>query len=156
IDAMLWFVNEILPVIRDRLRVRLTILGSNPPDEVRRLAGPDVTVTGYVPEVGEYFRQARVFVAPLRYGAGVKGKVGQAMTFGLPVVTTTIGAEGMGIVDDVHALIRDEPVGFAAAVISLMTSPEQWERISSSSRLLVEDFSPQRMLDRLQKMLARL
>jgi O-antigen biosynthesis protein len=152
-DAMLWFAQEILPIIQRNKQVRLTILGSDPSREVRRLAGPSVTVTGYVPDVDEYFRRACVFVAPLRYGAGVKGKVGQAMSYGLPVVTTTIGAEGMGIVDGLHALVRDDSDGFAAAVVALLSSSEMWSRISANSVELIRQFSPEAMGGRLQDML---
>lgn len=152
-DAMVWFVHEILPIIQQKKQVGLTILGSDPSKEVQRLAGPRVTVTGYVPDVDEYFRRACVFVAPLRYGAGVKGKVGQAMSYGLPVVTTAIGAEGMGIIDGLHAIVRDDPEEFAAAVIALLSSSEMWSRMSANSVGLVREFSPQAMSERLQDML---
>jgi GT2 family glycosyltransferase/SAM-dependent methyltransferase len=153
IDAMLWFVQEVMPLVTARVPAHLTILGQEPPDEVRRLAGPDVTVTGYVPSVDEYFRRARVFVAPLRYGAGVKGKVGQAMTYGLPIVTTQIGAEGMGIVDGIHALVRDDPAAFAEAVVDLLASAELWNRIAAGSCELVRQYSPEAMAARLREML---
>ncbi len=153
IDAMLWFAEEVLPLVRARVPAHLTILGQEPPDEVRRLGGPDVTVTGYVPDVDAYFRRARVFVAPLRYGAGVKGKVGQAMTYGLPVVTTPIGAEGMGIVDGIHALVREDPKAFAEAVVDLLTSNQLWSRISEGAGELVQQYSPDAMTARLRDML---
>jgi O-antigen biosynthesis protein len=85
--------------------------------------------------------------------AGAKGKVGQAMSYGLPVVTTTIGAEGMGIVDGLHALVRDDSDGFAAAVVALLSSSEMWSRISANSVELIHQFSPEAMGGRLQDML---
>ena len=73
-----------------------------------------------------YFDDARVFVAPLRYGAGMKGKIGQAMSLGLPVVTTSIGAEGMLLNDGAHALIADSAGEFAAAVVRLYRDKSLW------------------------------
>ena len=80
---------------KDISGIHVTLLGSNPPAQVRELASERISVPGYIHDVQPYFDKARVFVAPLRYGAGMKGKVGQSMQLGLPVVTTTIGAEGM-------------------------------------------------------------
>jgi O-antigen biosynthesis protein len=76
-----------------------------------------VEVTGYVPETAPYLRAAWVSIAPLRFGAGMKGKVGEAMSFGLPVVTTSVGAEGFGLTPGEHALVADDPDEFAQAVI---------------------------------------
>jgi glycosyltransferase involved in cell wall biosynthesis len=156
VDGMLWFVHEVMPLIRQRWPGRLTILGSNPPPEVRALSSEDVTVTGYQADVGPFFRAAAVFVAPLRYGAGVKGKVGHAMSFGVPVVTTRIGSEGMGIVDGRHALVRDDPATFAQAVVQLATDADLWKCVSAAGVMLVtERFSPAQMRVRLRDLLAR-
>jgi GT2 family glycosyltransferase/glycosyltransferase involved in cell wall biosynthesis len=156
VDGMLWFVDEVMPLIQQRWPGKLTILGSNPPEEVRALSSEHVTVTGYRADVDPFFSAAAVFVAPLRYGAGVKGKVGQAMSFGVPVVTTRIGSEGMGIVDGRHALVRDDPAAFAEAVVQLATDADLWEHVSAAGMMLVtERFSPARMRTRLQALLAR-
>jgi GT2 family glycosyltransferase len=156
VDGMLWFVHEVMPLIRQRWPGRLTILGSNPPPEVRALSSEHVTVTGYQADVGPFFRAAAVFVAPLRYGAGVKGKVGHAMSFGVPVVTTRIGSEGMGIVDGRHALVRDDPATFAQAVVQLATDADLWKCVSAAGVMLVtERFSPAQMRVRLRDLLAR-
>jgi glycosyltransferase involved in cell wall biosynthesis len=92
---------------------------------------------GYVPDVDPYFARAAVFVAPLRYGAGVKGKVGQAMAHGLPMVTTTIGAEGMAVVDGVHALARDDPSEFGRAIQTLAGDGGLWNRLSLAGADLI-------------------
>jgi GT2 family glycosyltransferase/glycosyltransferase involved in cell wall biosynthesis len=156
VDGMLWFVDEVMPLIQQRWPGKLTILGSNPPEEVCALSSEHVTVTGYQADVDPFFSAAAVFVAPLRYGAGVKGKVGQAMSFGVPVVTTHIGSEGMGIVDGRHALVRDDPAGFAEAVVQLATDTDLWERVSAAGVMLVtERFSPAQMRGRLLQLLAR-
>jgi O-antigen biosynthesis protein len=156
VDGMLWFVDEVMPLIQQRWPGKLTILGSNPPEEVLALSSEHITITGYQADVDPFFRAAAVFVAPLRYGAGVKGKVGQAMSLGVPVVTTRIGSEGMGIVDGRHALVRDDPAAFAEAVVELATDTDLWERVSAAGMMLVtESFSPARMRVRLQELLAR-
>ncbi len=82
---------------------------------------------------------ARLFVAPLRYGAGLKGKVGQSMGFGLPVITTSIGAEGMDLVDGTDILIGDTPEDFARKVIQLYRDEELWAKVSANSTKYVAE-----------------
>ncbi|QEC46876.1 glycosyltransferase [Baekduia soli] len=135
VDAVVHFVTTSWPLVRDALPgARLTLVGTAPPAEVQALAGPDVAVTGWVPETRPHLDAARVSVAPLRYGAGVKGKIGEAMACGLPVVTTTIGAEGMGLVDGEHALVADDPAQLAAAVVALHTDAGLWGRLADAGR----------------------
>ena len=97
----------------------------------RELACPSIQVLGYVPDVGPIFDRARVSVAPLRFGAGVKGKVNQSMALGVPTVLTSIAAEGMYLVHEENALIADDPDRFADEVVRLWTSRELWERVSA-------------------------
>jgi glycosyltransferase involved in cell wall biosynthesis len=135
VDAVVYFVQEILPLVVTRLPdVVFVIVGSNSPDQVRQLAGKNVRVLGYVENVTPIFEQARVAVAPLRFGAGVKGKVNQSMAYGVPTVVTPIAAEGMHLVDEDNAMIADDPVRFADAIIRLWTSKTLWERISANGR----------------------
>jgi glycosyltransferase involved in cell wall biosynthesis len=138
IDAVLWFVSEVLPHISDRLpSVRFFIVGSYPPANIRALASEQVIVTGYVKDLAPYLGRARVFVAPLRYGAGAKGKIVVAMSYGVPVVTTTIGAEGLPLVNGKNCLIEDDPEQFAKAVVRLYTDRSLWERLSQNGIELV-------------------
>ncbi|MBI5099766.1 MAG: glycosyltransferase [Nitrospirae bacterium] len=144
VDAMLFFVREILPIIKQEIPdTKLFIVGSNPPKEILELKSGDVEVTGYVRDVSPYFENCRVFVSPLRYGAGMKGKIGHSMGYGLPVVTTTIGAEGIGLTNFRNALISDEPKEFAEFAIRLYKDKELWNRISRNSILHIkENYSP--------------
>ena len=155
VDAMRWFVEEILPLVDDRIpSLRLWCLGSQPTPEMLALRSPRIIVPGQIPDVSPYFNHAKVFVAPLRYGAGVKGKVGQAMALGLPVVTTSVGAEGIGVVDAVHALIRDDPRSFADAVVSLATDARRWESMARAAREMISaTMSPDAMRVRLGQLL---
>jgi glycosyltransferase involved in cell wall biosynthesis len=139
-DAMHWFVDRIWPLIRrEAPNFVLRIAGANADDEVLALAGyPGVEVLGFVPDLVPLFDQHRVFVAPLRYGAGMKGKVGQSLVHGLPVVSTSIGAEGMGLQDGVHLLVADQEEEFAAAVLRLVGDDALWSRLARQGREHIE------------------
>lgn len=134
LDAITWFTSEVMPRILCELPdVCFTILGSNAPDSFKALASPSIKPVGYVRDVEPYFDAARVFVAPLRYGAGMKGKLGQSMSLGLPVVTTSIGAEGMFLQDGVQALIADSAPEFAAAVVKLYRNEKLWTELRNAA-----------------------
>jgi glycosyltransferase involved in cell wall biosynthesis len=130
-DAVLFFVKEVFPLIKKKIPdMRFFVVGSDPLESVLRLDSETIKVTGYVKDVAPYFENCRVFVAPLRYGAGMKGKIGQSMAYGLPVVTTTIGAEGIGLKNEINALISDDPEEFADFVIRIYSDEELWNVIS--------------------------
>jgi GT2 family glycosyltransferase/glycosyltransferase involved in cell wall biosynthesis len=139
-DAMLFFTESVFPIVRERLEgVRLYIVGSNPRPEVRKLAARDVVVTGYVPDVSPFFKCARVFVAPLRFGAGISGKIHHSLSYGLPVVSTSLAAEGLGLEDGVSALIANSPEEFADAVVRLYETQKTWEELSANGLRHVQD-----------------
>lgn len=154
-DGIIWFVKSIFGQIAARIPdIHLYVVGSNPTDPVKSLASDRVTVTGYVEDVTPYFEQARVFVSPLRYGAGVKGKIGQSMSYGLPVVTTSIGAEGMNLKDGETAMIADEESAFADKVIEVYHNRMLWENLSLNARKLIENqFSPRVMKQKLRELI---
>lgn len=149
VDAMLWFVNDILPIIqKTQPFTTLTIVGSGPPTKITELAGHrNVTVTGAVPEVGPFIQQAKISVVPLRVGSGIKGKIIEAMAFGRPVITTSIGAEGMGLSHGENVIIADDARSFAAAVIDLLEHPEKAQAIGRAGRALVEERHSQARAD---------
>ena len=112
-------------------------------------------VTGYVRHLAPYLESTLVSVAPLRFGSGMKGKIGEAMAWGIPVVTTTIGAEGMGLQDGVDALIADTSEDFAERVIQLHEKPELWDSLAQNARKRVErDWSPDAVDKSLTEILA--
>lgn len=140
VDAILDFHTSSWPLIAEALPdAQLMLVGYNPPPAVRALHGGRITVTGQVPETRPYLDAARVSIAPLRYGAGVKGKVGEALMHGLPVVTTTIGAEGMHLGNGEHVLIAEPGEDFARAVIRLYGDAELWRRIAETGRSLIRE-----------------
>jgi GT2 family glycosyltransferase/glycosyltransferase involved in cell wall biosynthesis/predicted Zn-dependent protease len=139
LDAVLFFHQHVWPRVRAKIpEAHFTIVGNNPPPAALALAGNGVVVTGYVPETEPYLHSHRVSVAPLRYGAGMKGKIGEALAAGLPVVTTSIGAEGMGAAQDLPFLVADEPEAMADAIVSLYSEAEYWNEFSRRGRAHIE------------------
>ena len=128
---MKWYVREVLPFVRRELPgVVTTIVGSNMPNDVKQLAQDGLDVVGYVEDTTALLESARVSIAPLRYGAGVKGKINEAMNFGIPVVATTCGVEGMKLQHEEGALVADDPQAFAAAIVRLFRDPMLWQKLS--------------------------
>jgi glycosyltransferase involved in cell wall biosynthesis len=136
--------------------ITVNLLGSNLKDEVKELASDKVVVTGYVPEVEPYFQESRVFVAPLRFGAGMKGKIGQSLSLGLPTITTRIGAEGMGLIDHQDVLIADTAEEFAQAVIELYDNRELWQKLADNSLETIKRYQPATVQTNLQALLSNL
>ena len=157
-DAVFYFVEQILPRVLERCpQAVLRVAGSAMGERLRALDHPNVELLGYLPEAEAAFHRARVFVAPLRFGAGMKGKVGQSLSLALPVVTTSIGAEGMGLVSGQHALIADDPAAFADAVVRLYQDDALWQHMSKAGlELLQERFSEQAAANTLKRLLAQI
>lgn len=140
VDAMRYFCDDILPIIADAVpEVRLRIIGNAPPLEITRLTSERVEVLGYVPETKPYLETCAVSIAPLRFGAGMKGKIGEAMSFGLPVVTTSVGVEGFGLTPGRDVLVGDTPSLFAQAVVNLLRDEALWERLSVAGYEFIRD-----------------
>jgi glycosyltransferase involved in cell wall biosynthesis len=139
-DAVHYYMREIHPLVNKSLpQVRIFIVGDNAPPELMAYASDRIELTGYVPNIEPWLQGCRVFVAPLRFGAGVKGKVGEALSYALPVVTTSIGAEGFGLVNESSALIADTPEAFAAAVVRLYSDKVLWQTLAQNGRRLVAE-----------------
>jgi len=133
IDAVLFFVKEIYPLLSEHLRdAKFYIIGDKPPPEVAALATERIVVAGLQRDVRPFFDSVKLSVAPLRFGAGVKGKINQSMAFGVPVVATPMAIEGMELKDREDILVADEPEAFAMALIELYQSEELWTRLSEN------------------------
>ena len=152
VDAATWLVEHVMPAVWSRHPgLRLSLVGANPTDRVRALAGDRVEVTGYVSdaELARRYAGARVAVVPLRYGAGVKGKVVEAMQNGVPLVTTQVGAQGLPGLDAV-ASVSDEAAGIASGILRLLDDDAEWLRHSRGGAALARSlFSRQALSDRL-------
>lgn len=134
VDAVLWYVAEVLPKLKQMLPgVKTHIIGSNAPESITRLADEALEVVGFVPDMTPWLQRVRVSISPLRYGAGVKGKINQAMSHGLPVVGTSPSVEGMYLEDGLEVLVADDPTDFAEAIRRLHTDAALWNRLSVAS-----------------------
>ncbi|WP_258344783.1 glycosyltransferase [Saccharopolyspora gregorii] len=143
-DAAEWAAAEVLPLVRERCpEAVLHVVGSNPTEEVLALAGDGVEVHGWVPDLAALYERSRVVLAPLRFGAGVKGKVGEALGLGVPVVGTTLAMEGMHLEPEQDVLVSDDAAGLAAAVVRLLTEDATWSRLSAAGKAgIAAQFGP--------------
>lgn len=127
VDALAWFVSEVLPQVLDaRPEVRLRVTGANPPAAARAFAGPAVEFVGFTPDLRSLYEATRVAVIPMRFGAGVKVKCIEALQYGVPVVSTSVGAEGLGLQDSRAVIVADEADDFAASLLRLYEWPDAW------------------------------
>jgi GT2 family glycosyltransferase/glycosyltransferase involved in cell wall biosynthesis len=158
IDGARALVGDVMPLVwRDLPDVPVKIVGPDPPESVSALASSRVDVAGWVPDLDPLLDSARVLVAPLTYGAGLKGKVTQALAHGLPVVTTSVGAEGLDAVDGEHMLIAEAPADLAARVLRVLLDDGLWDRLSRSGQVLIADScSPEVVRERLRAVLEEL
>ncbi|MBY0610690.1 MAG: glycosyltransferase [Beijerinckiaceae bacterium] len=150
VDAVQFFVAEVWPKLLRMLPpdARFLIVGASPTVAIEALASERIIVTGMVEDLGPWFDRARVFVAPLRYGAGIKGKFIQSLAHGLPSVATTIAAEGIGLDDGHHYIMADEPEAMAAAVTELYEDEALWSHMQEAGYAFVEEnFSWARCLE---------
>ena len=138
-DAMLFFCRQILPLVRAQVPdVTVAIIGRAPSAAVRALADIDgVSVTGRVEDVRPHVQAGAVFIIPLRVGGGTRLKIFEAMAMGKAVVSTTVGAEGLPVVDGTHLLLADGPAAFAKAVVSLLRDPERRRQLGAAAKALV-------------------
>lgn len=139
-DAMLYFIEEILPLVRQTVPdVQLTIVGRNPSARMRSVAGgAGVTVTGTVADIRQYVADAAVYIVPLRVGGGTRLKIYEALAMGKAVVSTTIGAEGLPLQEGEQILRADSPASFAASVVTLLQDAEGRKYLGDAGRALME------------------
>lgn len=139
-DAVLWFVRDVLPLMRDqRPEISFEIVGKDPSREIRDLDDrPGVRVTGFVEDLGKRVGRAGVVVLPIRVGTGIRMKALHAMAMGKPLVSTTLGVQGIDITDGRHASLADEPEAFARAVLDVLDDPDRQTRYRNNARALVE------------------
>ena len=132
VDAVKYFVSDVMPELRKRLSgVTFYVVGSYAPDEICELASQDVEIVGFVDDLTSFLNKMRVAVAPLRYGAGIKGKIGTTMAAGLPTVATTIAAEGMSLTHDENILISDGVTEFCDEITRLYQNESLWNHLST-------------------------
>jgi polysaccharide biosynthesis protein PslH len=141
IEGVIWFGQEIFPLVRDQIETtRFLVVGARPPAHVRDLATETsgIEVAGYVEDLDASLRQSAVLVVPLHSGSGMRVKILEAFARGIPVVSTTIGVEGIDAHHGEHLLVADTPRDFAAAVVDVLRDPRAAARRAEAARALVE------------------
>lgn len=155
ISGIKWFVSEVWPLLPMNIQSEgLTIAGSNMPKEIEDLKNEFISPVGWVADSSAEVRKHRISIAPLLVGAGVKGKVGESMAEGIPVVGTTIALEGMGATDGLDTLIADDPGIFAQHISNLYRSDDLWKSIQNAGfDLINNNFSDQVAMEQLRNIL---
>lgn len=137
-DAVRWLIETILPTINNQQSTsNLLLVGRNPTDYIKNLASEDITVDDGVEDIRDAYAKADIFVVPLRVGGGTRLKILEAMAAGLPIVSTTVGAEGLDVTDGENILLADEPQEFAEQIATLLNNPALRDKIGNAGRLLV-------------------
>ncbi|MCG8431214.1 MAG: glycosyltransferase family 4 protein [Candidatus Omnitrophica bacterium] len=160
VDAMHFFCQEVMPLLAAQCPdIKLKIIGSNVPGEIRRYANENIEVIGFVPSVSEHLQQSYISVAPLRYGAGMKGKVGEALAHGIPVVTTSFGIQGMELEPGKDVMLAQRPEEYVSRIMALINDRKLYEEMSHNGmRFIRERYTPDavsRMMDELYEETAR-
>ncbi|WP_284463408.1 glycosyltransferase [Chryseobacterium sp.] len=152
IDAVKFLYEKIMPIVwKTNPELEVSVIG-NVADKLDINQYPKFKFLGFVESVEEHFMNSRIMVAPLRFGAGVKGKIGQAFEYFFPVVTTDIGAEGMQLIDKKNVLIANEENSFAEAIIQLNNNEELWNTLSQNSVDSLKPFSIEAVSTTLKKL----
>lgn len=141
IDAVLYFCTNILPLIERRIPdVKLIVLGRYPSRKISKLGEREnIVVTGQVSNIIPFYQKAKISIVPLRSGGGTRLKILESMALGRPVVSTTIGAEGLAVTDHENIIIADTPLQFAEGVIRLLLDKEMRRYLSCNARTMVEE-----------------
>jgi GT2 family glycosyltransferase/glycosyltransferase involved in cell wall biosynthesis len=131
-DAISFFITSIFPRISQEIPdCRLIIAGSNMPENIAKFASDRIVIKGYIADLHELFGSVRLSIAPLRFGAGMKGKIVSSLLYGVPVVATSIAVEGMGMTQGKEVLVADDPEEFARSIIDVYNSRPKWEALSA-------------------------
>ena len=139
IDAVQWFIAEVWPILITKLPdITLKVVGSKMPESLRSLAQPGVEILGFIPDIDPLLLSTKISIAPLRYGAGVKGKINQAMSYGLPVIATPIAVEGMGLTDGTNVLVAEAPEAFAEAIARLHGDEALWTSLVQGGKTNIQ------------------
>lgn len=157
IDAAKWLIEDIMPnVWLINPDIEVILLGSNPSPEVLTLQSDRVFVPGFVNDVTEYFNDAKLFIAPLRFGAGMKGKIGQSLSYALPIITSDIGAEGIGLKTNENFILANSADEFIAAILKLYNDQELWHQISEGSKEVLKKYHPNQVKNIVESLLLNL
>lgn len=151
IDAVKYLYESIMPIVWKNIpNLEINIIG-NVADKLDTQLFPKFNFLGFVENIEELFIDSKIMVAPLRFGAGVKGKIGQAFEYFLPVITTEIGAEGMQLINEKHILTANDKDSFAEAILRLYNDEKLWNTLSQNSLDSLRPFSKEHVQEILKK-----
>ncbi len=147
VDAAQWAAQSIMPLLRKEVAgIELLLVGSNMPAAVSTLAAKDIVPVGYVPSLDSVLERVRLTIAPLRYGAGLKGKVIESMAAGIPCVMTTVAAEGIGLTGELEWLVADDPEMLAERIATLCRDDDRYDRVVAACKAhIAANYSPERI-----------
>ena len=154
-DAALWFADAVLPLVRaDMPDITFHIVGADPPATLADRQGQGIVTHGWVADLTALYARVRLSVAPLRFGAGLKGKVAGSLAQGVPVIATTVAVEGMGLAEGDGVAIADEPEAFARALLHVYRDASAWSQLSSRARAACASlYAPERAREILRVLL---
>jgi glycosyltransferase involved in cell wall biosynthesis len=156
IDAVVYFAESVFPIIKLQIPdIRFKVIGANPPEEIQRLAAiPGIEIVGFVKDLEPVFTDIRLTVAPLRYGAGIKGKIGTSLCYGVPCVATPMAVEGMGLTPGLNVLVGESPEAFASAVSDAYQNAGLWKTLSvEGQKFALESYSIDVIQERVRNLL---
>jgi glycosyltransferase involved in cell wall biosynthesis len=155
-DAVLYLRNKIMPKIWEvHPNMVMNIIGSYPTDKVLQLDSKFFKIHGFVDDVTPYFKSAKAFVAPLRYGAGIKGKIGQSLEFSLPVITTDVGAEGFDFSPYNSIMIANDSETFIKNLLEVISNKTVFDNLSNHAETILKPFSIMQTEENLLKILSK-
>lgn len=138
IDGAIYFAKEILPLISKKIpKIKLFIVGKNPPKKIKKLENEQITVTGFVEDIKEEYLKSKIAISPIRFGAGTLNKILEPMALGIPVVSTKIGVEGLPFRNGEDLIIADTPEDFANGVINLLNNDDLYRKIAANASMVV-------------------
>jgi GT2 family glycosyltransferase len=154
VDAVVWLCSEIMPLVWEKHPdIVVTLLGNNPGENILNLAGPNIVIPGFIEDVSSYFLNNKIFVAPLNYGSGMKGKIGQSLEYSLPLISTSVGVEGMNLLTNYNCIIAEDTQSFAREIVRLYYDKTLWESISSKCHEAIHQYSPEYVRERISGIL---
>lgn len=140
VDAMHWFIDEVCPLLHAQdAAIKVYVVGGYVPPALSAKASDKIQFTGFLDDTATLFNIIRLSIAPLRYGAGVKGKINSSMSYGVPVIATTVAAEGMGLEHEQNVLLADDPRDFADAIVRAYNDAALWQRLSKGGMQNIEE-----------------
>lgn len=157
VDAVIYFAEQIFPLVQKQMpEICFKVIGANPPEQIQKLSeNPSIEVLGFVKELKPLFEDIKLSIVPLRYGAGIKGKIGASFCYGVPCIATKIAVEGMGLKDGENVLVGETPEEFANAVLKAYSNKDLWQHISENGRrFAIENYSVDVVRKRVKNLLS--